>query len=706
MELNSLKILIVDDEPANILIIRAAVESLGYVVSTSDSEAAMLLADEHQPDLILLDISMPKRSGFEICEELKQSAHLQHIPVIFITSHSDQAHERRALDLGAIDFITKPIDVELCRMRVENQLLIQRQKLQLEAYSHKLAEEKEHLKITLESIADGVIATDAKGNVTFINPSAQRLTGYSDTEANGKQITSVMDLRDTASNESMINPAMYALEVKRPVAMAYNAKLVSRHRKEYRVEDTASPILDASGNVKGAVIVFQDVSETVEMAVQMTHLANHDQLTGLPNRVLLHDRIVQTVNRGVTSNQSAALLLIDIDNFKYLNDSLGHKIGDSIILAVSERLNGLLNNASATLARVGGDEFACLLTDIGSGYSADSFAMSCLQIAREPMTIDGKLLQLSLSIGISLFPQDARNAEEMMRHADTAMFRAKATGKDKFSFFSRDLQIAMHRRVEMEIKLRKAIDNNKLVVFFQPKFDLLTNEVIGAECLVRMIDDDGSMVSPDEFIPLAEETGLIQRLGEQVLQKSCEFINRCELSGKPLKIAVNVSAQQIANNEYVDEVSRIIAQAGIDPKWVELEVTESALMADFEQTRNRLQALSALGLTLALDDFGTGYSSLSYLRQFPINVLKIDKSFIKDMDKEQQALDIVTAIVRLAKSLNLTLIAEGLETQQQLTALTQLGCKFGQGFFMSRPVSSDEFYNRFIKESVHVSQLT
>lgn len=298
----------------------------------------------------------------------------------------------------------------------------------------------------MKSIADGVISINAAGDITFINPVAQRLTGYSGESAIGRPIDEIMNLRDASSHEPLLNSALYALEVKRPVAMSYNATLVSRHKQIFRVEDSASPIIDDEGNIIGAVMVFQDVSEAVEMAVKMTHLTNHDQLTGLPNRVLLHDRVVQAIARSFTSKQSSALLLIDIDNFKYLNDSLGHQVGDYVISIIAKRLSNTLGQ-NATLARVGGDEFACLLSDLGSGFSADSIAMACLQAAREPIEIDRKSHQLSLSIGISLYPQDAVNAEEMMRHADSAMYRAKSKGKDTFSFFSKDLQHAMHHRV-------------------------------------------------------------------------------------------------------------------------------------------------------------------------------------------------------------------------------------------------------------------
>ena len=695
MEAETQKAVIIDDEPTTLLLLESAVESLADVVTVSQSVNAFSIVKAQQPDLVILDISMPVLSGFEVCKQLKACPSIASIPVIFVTSHSYSDNEHSALSLGAIDFISKPIDVEMCRMRVKNHLTLQSQKALLKKVNQELEAEKKQLAITLKSIADGVISINAAGDITFINPVAQRLTGYSGESAIGRPIDEIMNLRDASSHEPLLNPALYALEVKRPVAMSYNATLVSRHKQIFRVEDSASPIIDDEGNIIGAVMVFQDVSEAVEMAVKMTHLTNHDQLTGLPNRVLLHDRVVQAIARSFTSKQSSALLLIDIDNFKYLNDSLGHQVGDYVISIIAKRLSNTLGQ-NATLARVGGDEFACLLSDLGSGFSADSIAMACLQAAREPIEIDRKSHQLSLSIGISLYPQDAVNAEEMMRHADSAMYRAKSKGKDTFSFFSKDLQHAMHHRVEIEIKLRQAIENNSLAIYLQPKYDFNNKEVSGAECLVRIVEENGNVIGPDEFIPLAEETGLIHQLGRQVLQKSCEFIARCNNEHQDVKLAVNVAAKQLANPGFADEVAEIIRSTGIEASSLELEVTESALMHDFEQTRDILIALTSLGVTIALDDFCTGYSSLSYLRQFPLHVLKIDRSFVIDMDEEQQAHDIVTAIMHLALSLNLTIVAEGIETQSHFNSLKALGCHLGQGYFMCRPVAMNDFFIQFI----------
>ncbi|WP_394220723.1 EAL domain-containing protein [Alteromonas gracilis] len=698
MENETQKVVIIDDEPTTLLLLESAIEPLAEVVAVTRSLDAFSVIKAQQPDLVILDISMPELSGFDVCKQLKSSSETSAIPVIFITSHSDSDNEHIALSLGAIDFISKPIDIELCRMRARNHLTIQHQKSMLARVNFELEAEKKHLAITLNSIADGVISINAAGEVTFINPVAQRLTGFNEAEAIGTPIDEVMNLRDASTNARLLNPALYALEVMRPVAMSFNATLVSKHNQVFRVEDSASPILDENGRLSGAVMVFQDVSEAIEMAVKMTHLTNHDQLTGLPNRVLLHDRLVNAISGSFSNKQSIALLLIDIDNFKYLNDSLGHQVGDYVIATTAKRLTSVLGT-NATLARVGGDEFACLLPDIGSGYSADSIAMACLRAGREPIEIDGTPHQLSFSIGISLYPQDAVNAEEMMRHADSAMYRSKSKGKDTFSFFSKDLQHAMHHRVEMEIKLRQAIENNTLAIYLQPKYDFEKRMVMSAESLVRLFDENGKVIGPDEFIPLAEETGLIHQLGKQVLQKSCEFVAQCNKQGQTFKIAVNVAAKQLSNPGFAYEVEDIIKEAGIDASSIELEVTESALMHDFEQTRDILYALTDLGVTIALDDFGTGYSSLSYLRQFPLNVLKIDRSFVIDMDKEQQAHDIVTAIVNMALSLELSIVAEGIETQAHFSALKDLGCHLGQGYFMCRPIMMSDFFTKFISDT-------
>jgi EAL domain-containing protein (putative c-di-GMP-specific phosphodiesterase class I) len=305
--------------------------------------------------------------------------------------------------------------------------------------------------------------------------------------------------------------------------------------------------------------------------------------------------------------------------------------------------------------------------------------------------------QLSISIGISLYPQDAVNAEEMMRHADTAMYRSKTKGKDTFSFFSKDLQHAMHRRVELEILLRKAIENNQVSIYVQPKYDFSGKNIVGAESLARLFDDEGKLVGPDEFIPLAEETGLIHQLGRQVLEKSCALVAKLNAKGQSLKLAVNVAAKQLENVHFAMEVEQVIFDAGIDAASIELEVTESALMQDFEQTKDMLNALSALGVSIALDDFGTGYSSLSYLRQFPLDVLKIDRSFVIDMDNEQQAFDIVSAIVHLAHSLDLSIVAEGIENEAQFNALRKLGCHYGQGYLMCKPIAVVDFETRFFE---------
>lgn len=694
MDYEAQKVVIIDDEPSTLLLLKSAVAPLADVVTVSQNLNAVAIIHEHKPNLVILDISMPGISGFEICKQLKEHRLTSDIPVIFVTSHNDSETERMALMLGAIDFISKPVDIELCRIRVKNHLTIQEQKSMLSKINKKLDAERKQLATTLRSIADGVISIDTKGCVTFINPVAQRLTGYKEQDALGKDITLIMNLRSATTRELMINPALYALENKRSMSVAFNATLVSRHGQVCHIEDTASPIIDDQGVVLGAVIVFQDISQTMAMSVEMAYLTHHDQLTGLPNRVYLNDRITQSIAQEVTEQSGLALLLIDIDNFKYINDSLGHSVGDYVILTITERLQRIAGE-EITLARVGGDEFAFLVHNRTSFCTAHQLAKHCLKNASKPIDINGRIHQVSLSIGISFFPQDAVNAEEMMRHADSAMYSSKSNGKNTISVFSSDLQQAIHRRVELELLLREAIENDRLEIYLQPKYDLESIQIVGAESLVRLLDDKGKLIGPDEFIPLAEETGLIHKLGHQVLRKSCELVAECSPWAKQFKVAVNVSAKQLSAPSFIEEVVKIIHKSGVSASSIELEVTESALMLGFEQTRERLHKLTSAGITIALDDFGTGYSSLSYLRQLPLHVLKIDRSFIADMEQSRQAEDIVSAIVQLAKSLGLLIVAEGIEKQLHYDECKRLGCHFGQGYFMNRPMPLSDFMAMF-----------
>ncbi|TMP35551.1 two-component system response regulator [Pseudoalteromonas rubra] len=681
------RILIVDDDPSSILIVKKAVSDLGEVFSTSEASYAVTLIKEIKPHVILLDIDMGKYNGVDICRMLKSDPDTAHYIIIFITASRDPEIEFKSLTEGGADYIPKPIDLKICRMRVYNQLAMLAYQQNLERTSQALYQEKQRLKVTLNSIGDAVIATDTQALITYMNPIAERLSGYASSYAVGKHIEEILDLRDASSQSRSFNPAVMALEEKRNVAMALNCQLHSREGQIYRVEDSAAPIRDEDNIIIGAIIVFHDVSESVAMAVKMNFLANNDQLTGLPNRILLHDRLQHAIACSKASDTYTALLLIDLDHFKYINDALGHFLGDELIKKVAKRLESVID-PNATLARVGGDEFVLVLEEVRSVNYVAVVASNLIASFKEPFMLEQKEYQISVSIGVSMTELDANEEEVMMRHADVAMYRAKNQGRNTVCFFSQELEAELMKRHELEQQLRDALEKDTLIVLFQPQVEIASGKICGFEALVRLKDGRGSLISPQEFIPLAEEIALIDTLGHQVLQKSCEFASQLMALSGDLKVSVNVSAQQVRDEQFIEHVVQCLESSQVQSRMLELEVTESALVDDFEQTRRTLLALSNMGVSIAIDDFGTGYSSLSYLKAFPLDVLKIDRAFIMDMNTDEQSLGIVQTIVLLAQALGLKLVAEGVETHSQLSELSSLNCDVAQGYLYARPLGS------------------
>ncbi|MBE4618153.1 EAL domain-containing protein [Vibrio navarrensis] len=803
-------ILIVDDEQTNLIIMEEALRGLGRIISTTDPLQAVDLAAVHQPKVTILDIEMPTLNGLSLCKQLLENPDTANTAVIFITSHNETDMEYQSFEYGAVDFIAKPIDMRLCRLRVLNQLQLRIQsdalsvakgdlqdllsqlpifvsywspqwerrfcndysknwfglstdkeldreasidmvlpeelalrirkevccqqdqnnlvfRYELNTYvagsKHldihvkrritdgkligyivtavdmtnivntqlALTEEKEWLNVTLNSIGDAVIATDVNAHITFMNPIAESMTGWRQTQAKGKHIEEVMLLCDATTEQKSFNPILLALKEQRTVAMALNCQLTSRDNKVYRVEDSAAPIRNNQGNIIGAIIVFHDVSEAIAMSVKMSHLANHDQLTDLPNRVLLHDRLHNAMRIAQIQKRRLAMLLIDIDNFKYINDTQGHHVGDLLIKKLATRLAEHCL-PDFTIARAGGDEFIIIATNVSNLGTIDSFATDLQLAINHPFYINGTAHRITASIGISIYPDDADSEEKLLRYADTAMYRAKKQGKQQHCFFSQDLESELLHRHHVEIQLRQAVEHNALEVLFQPQYNLQDHAIVGCEALVRLRDTNGSLISPLDFIPIAEETGLINLLGLQVMTKSCRIAKQMLDDGMPTRFSVNVAAKQFANPDFANEVSAVLQETQLPSHLLELEVTESALMNDFETTRNILLSIKALGVSISIDDFGTGYSSLSYLKAFPIDELKIDRAFVSDMTKDEQSFNIVKTVVHLAKSLGLTLVAEGIETAQEEKLLRELECELGQGFLFSRPVTYDTLY--------------
>jgi len=458
---------------------------------------------------------------------------------------------------------------------------------------------------------------------------------------------------------------------------------------------TASLLLalrDANERLVVATVRAQTMTEAAEVAVaQMSHMATHDFLTGLPNRALLTDRLTQAIRHAQRSGKQLALMYLDLDHFKHINDSLGHAVGDALLQAVATRLRDSVR-LSDTVCRQGGDEFVVLLAELEAPGDAARMADKLMLALVAAYTVDGRQLHITLSMGISILTGEAPDGETMMRDADTAMYHAKRQGRNRFACFTPDMNVRAMVRQSVELALRDAIGNDGLLLHYQPKVHIASGAIIGAEALVRLRRKGQPLMYPTAFVPVAEGCSLIQPIGRWVLEQACRQTAQWLLGGLPVgQIAVNVSAVEFHGKDFVSGVRSILRDSGLDPAHLELEMTESGLMQDDAPTVAVLHGLKDLGLQLALDDFGTGYSSLSYLRRFPIDTIKIDQSFVRDIDHACGAPVLVDAIIAMGRSLNLRVVAEGIENHSQSAYLQTSGCTEGQGFYYGRPVPATAF---------------
>jgi len=561
----------------------------------------------------------------------------------------------------------------------------------LQAAEEALFVEKERAQVTLNSIGDAVLTTDLLGNVTYLNLVAEAMTGWTREEAFNHPLEEVFRIIAGKTRQAAANPARRAIRENRTVGLAMNSMLIRRDGFESAIEDSAAPIHNRDGVVTGAVIVFHDVSASRAMALKMAHLAQHDFLTGLPNRILLTERFTQAIGQAHRHGKQVALLFLDLDYFKHINDSLGHAIGDLLLQSVAERLAAGVR-ATDTLCRQGGDEFVILLAEIEKPQDAANVAEKLLAAFAAPQLIDGHELHVTLSIGISVYPDDGGDVDVLMQKADTAMYHAKAIGRNNSQFFRPDMNIRAIRRLFVGSGLRRAIRQGEFLLHYQPQIDLVSGAITGVEALVRWLDPEHGLIFPAQFIPIAEENGLIVPIGQWVLREACRQVQAWLNAGlSAVPVAVNISAVEFSQKHFLDDVGLILKETGLAPRYLELELTESILMSDADSSPSVLDALKAMGVHLAIDDFGTGYSSLSYLKRFPIDTLKIDQSFIRDIVTDVDDATIVSAVIGMGKNLRQRVIAEGVETREQLEFLQARFCDEAQGFQFSHPLPAEDF---------------
>ncbi|CAK0768354.1 diguanylate cyclase [uncultured Gammaproteobacteria bacterium] len=536
------------------------------------------------------------------------------------------------------------------------------------------------------NISEAILITDTAGTILSVNPAFTDITGFSAEEAIGKSPRLLKS--DHHADEFYRGMWSELRETGRWQGEIWNRR---KDGGAYLQWQTISAVLDGVGLPVRYVSVFTDITELHQKDERIKHQAYHDALTGLPNRLLLLDRLEQALAVARRDLTRVAVLFLDLDRFKLVNDSLGHDVGDRLLVTVAKRLQNAIAR-SDTVARLGGDEFVLVLGDFASTADVAHVAERLIVKLLEPVKLDGHKVHVTTSIGISIFPQDGEDARTMLRNADTAMYRAKEEGRNTFRFFDQSMTTRALERLDLEADLRQALERNQFMVYFQPKVSLSNHTILGLEALIRWCHPKRGMVSPLDFIPLAEETGLIVPIGAWVLRAACEQNQRWRAAGlPPLPVAVNLSARQFLQPNLVETIFGILSDSGLPPNALEIELTESTVMSNSEQAIMIMRRLYEVGVRISVDDFGTGYSSLAYLKKLPISTLKIDRSFITDLVENGDDAAIVQTIIALGRSLRLEVVAEGVETIAQANFLDGNGCAIGQGFYFAKPMPGDQF---------------
>ncbi|MFH7244751.1 MAG: EAL domain-containing protein [Spirulina sp.] len=723
-------ILIVDDTTENLRVLSAALANHGYDVrGVINGEMALRTAQAAPPALILLDIRMPGMDGYEVCRRLKAIPKTQDIPVIFLSALGDSIDKVQAFGVGGVDYITKPFQLDEVLVRIKNQLALQaaqrtvqhmnqtlEQQVQdrtaeLAQANHILSQEIEERKriekdlrdselryrLVADNISDLVGLHDLKGNFIYVSPSCLGLLGHTADNLLGQNFYDFIHPDD----RERVRLQIQALRPPQTLAqLLYRA--VRSSGDDLWLETLAKPILNERGRVVQVQTVSRDVTERVQVEAQLRHQALYDDLTQLPNRTLFMERVDYALHQG-QSPRSFAVLFIDIDRFKLINDSLGHGAGDHLLRSVVNTLSQYLRPCD-TLARWGGDEFALLLPDLDDITSAIEVATAMQTGLARPIDLGEQSVVISASIGIVWSAGYYQSGTEILRDADTAMYRAKSRGRACYEVFDPEMHREMLHRLTLEHDLRRAIETDQFQVYYQPQVDLATGQWLGVEALARWPHPERGMISPQVFIPIAEETGLIQAVGEWVLWATCYQLQQWhrQFPQQPLYASVNVASQQLQQSDFLETIDQVLEGTALDPAFLHLEITERALIEDTPHTAEVLAGLRQRGIQVNLDDFGTGYSSLSYLHRFPVDVLKIDQSFVGQIQPDNpqpEALGIIRAILNLAQGMGMQVVAEGVETDYQRQQLAQMGCPMGQGYYFARPLPAETITQRLSAQS-------
>lgn len=721
-------VLIIDDIPANLGIVVDHLEMNGYrVVIAQEGEEGLQRAMFVQPDIILLDVVLPGEDGFSVCRRLKASEKTCDIPVIFMTSLSEEKDKLTGFEAGGVDYITKPLRIGEVIARVNVHIELQKMQKQVLAQNFLLQRNQEVLEEQVAQRTEELTAS----NALLKEEIAQRQTIQAALEESERQYrTLVENTPDTIARYDVqcrrifANPKMIeelggennerilfstpkecpggknAAEYQNRIAQVFidgkNANFElswkSSTGKELISYVRLTPEFDNQNNVVSVLAVGREISDIIEYRTSIHHLAFYDSLTDLPNRTLLMERMRQAIANASTHGHDFGLILLDLDRFKEINNTLGHGMGDQLLCMVADRLLQTIH-VRHTVARFGGDEFAVLVQQVQNSDDLADVASKILCSFAKPFKVFGREMFISASLGIVSYPSDSADIDALLRYADSAMYHAKKLGRNNFQFYAKELTARTGNRVTLETALHHACNKGELELHYQPQVDLIDGHVIGAEALIRWNRGNSGIVSPDKFIPIAEESGLIISIGEWVLRVACHAAVKWNIHREttPLVIAVNLSSRQFLQNDLLATVKQILQDTGCKSEWLKLEITESLLLNDNHEILDTLNSFDEMGLKLSIDDFGTGYSALSYLNRFPMSQIKIDRSFINDILDVEDKAELVKAMIYIAQALHLDLIAEGVETQEQAEYLKNLGCPSAQGYLFGKPMPDADF---------------
>ena len=639
------------------------------------------------PDVLLLDFKLPGMNALDVVREVRHERGLR-LPVIVITSHGDETSAAQTLKLGATDYLVKQDDLlNRLSVAIENAWY----RAQLERERGALRESEERFRQMAESIGDVFWLSDPQRRIAlYVSPAFERIWHMPVSEIYADWRAWLRYVHE--DDREPLRVRMDSLGAQEEVEFEF--RVCPPGGEVRHVVMRVYVVRDGQGHDVRRAGVVQDVTERKAQEARIEHLAYHDGLTGLPNRTMLMDRLGLALSQAQRLEQQVAVLFLDLDRFKPINDSLGHLVGDQLLREIARRLRAALREID-TVARVGGDEFQVVVCNVAGATGAARIAEKLMRALSEPFMVEGQELHVTASLGVSLFPRDGASGELLLKFADIALYEAKGEGRNAYRFFSPEMNAQAHGRLRLENDLRRAVERNELELHYQPQLDLAIGEVCAVEALVRWRHPERGLVLPNQFIPMAEETGLVLGIGEWVLGEACRQVAQWQRDGlatgsAPLRVAVNISARQLQRPGLDGAVRRALAQSGLPAECLELEITESSVMLDPQHAQSVLQSLRDLGVQLSIDDFGTGYSSLAYLKRLPLDRLKIDRSFIGGIPTDSDDAAIVETIIVMTHKLGLRVIAEGVETLEQRLQLVRQGCDEMQGFLLAHPVPADE----------------